>query len=127
MTFSLADPSLHRYIIGVLFLAAGFLHFYRPVFFLRIMPAYIPYHRMMVYISGVAEILGGGFLIFEFSKYWAGWMLILLLIAVFPANIEMARKAYRKHRLTPYTILLILRLPLQFALIYWVYWAAIIN
>ena len=58
-----------------------------------------------------------------FLKPYAGWGLILLLIAVFPANIDMSLKAYQKHGLTLYTWLTLLRLPLQFVLIYWVYWA----
>lgn len=59
-----------------------------------------------------------------FTKTYAAWGLILLLIAVFPANIDMFWKAYQKQGWTSYTYLTLLRLPLQFALIYWVYWSA---
>ena len=91
--------------------------------YVSIMPDYIPYHKAMVYISGIAEILGGaGLLIPEFRTY-AILALILLLIAVFPANIDMAWKEFKNHGLTLYTWLLIARLPLQFVLMWWVYWA----
>jgi len=88
------------------------------------MPAYLPYHKALVLISGIAEILGGIGIMIPFFRTYAGWGLILLLIAVFPANIEMFIKAYQKQGLSLYTWLTIARLPLQFALISWVYWAA---
>lgn len=78
----------------------------------------------MVLISGIAEILGGVGIMLPFSKTLAGWGLILLLIAVFPANIEMFLKAHQKQGFNTYTLLTLARLPLQFVLIYWVYWAA---
>ena len=88
------------------------------------MPDYIPYHKAMVFWSGVAEILGGLGIMIPFTRAYAGWGLILLLLAVFPANIDMFIKAYQKHGMTSYTWITLLRLPLQFALIYWVFWAA---
>ncbi|MTI89055.1 MAG: hypothetical protein FH748_13945 [Balneolaceae bacterium] len=55
---SFISISVQLYIIGGLFIAAGLLHFIKPDMYVRIMPDYIPYHLAMVYISGVAEILG---------------------------------------------------------------------
>lgn len=78
----------------------------------------------MVFWSGVAEVLGGIGILIPFTKTYAAWGLILLLIAVFPANIDMFLKAYQKQGWTLYTSLTLLRLPLQFVLIYWVYWSA---
>lgn len=91
------------------------------------MPNYIPFHLAMVYISGVAEILGGLGLLFDSTRFFATWGLIALLFAVFPANIDMAIKAYTKYGLTFFTYLTFFRLPLQFFLIYWLYWAGIQN
>lgn len=87
------------------------------------MPDYIPHHKLMIFISGAAEILGGIGIMVPFSKTIAGWGLILLLIAVFPANIDMFLKAHQKHGFNLYSILTLVRLPLQLLLIYWVYWA----
>jgi|TARA_R110001599_G_scaffold24835_3_gene89331 uncharacterized membrane protein len=95
-----------------------------PGFFLKIMPNYIPNHKALVFWSGVAEVLGGIGVLIPFSKTYAAWGLILLLIVVFPANIDMFLKAYQKQGWSLYTVLTLLRLPLQFLLIYWVYWAA---
>jgi len=90
------------------------------------MPDYIPYHLTMVYISGAAEILGGLGILFENTQLWAGWGLILLLIAVFPANINMTMESIQKSGYTSFfSMATIARLPLQFALIYWIYWACL--
>lgn len=78
----------------------------------------------MVFWSGVAEVLGGFGVLIPFTKTYAAWGLILLLVAVFPANIDMFLKAYQKQGWTLYTFITLLRLPLQFVLIYWVYWSA---
>ncbi len=120
------SPEVHRYILAVLFLITGILHFVKPKLFTNIMPDYIPYHLAMVYISGVAEIIGGLGILFEKTQLWAGWGLILLLIAVFPANINMAVESIQKSGYASlFSIVTILRLPLQFVLIYWVYWACL--
>ncbi|WP_428235687.1 DoxX family protein [Gracilimonas sp.] len=121
----LFEPSFHRYLIGALFILAGLLHFLKPGMYMSIMPDYIPFHKAMVLISGIAEILGGiGIMVPEFRTY-ATWGLILLLIAVFPANLDMAWSGFKNHGLTLYTWALIARLPLQFVLIWWVYWAGV--
>lgn len=119
----ITEPSTSRYLIAALFCVMGLLHFIKPNVFVSIMPDYIPYHEAMVFISGIGELIGGiGILISE-TRIFAVYVLLILLIAVFPANIDMAVKAYRGYGLTAYTWMLILRLPLQFVLMYWVYWA----
>ena len=120
------QPDIHRYIIAGLFFLTGILHFIKPQFFVNIMPDYIPWHMAMVYISGVAEIFGAVGILFTTTQAWAAWGLILLLIAVFPANINMTVEAVQKLGYASwYTIATILRLPLQFVLMYWVYWACL--
>ncbi len=118
------SPSVHIILIGILFIATGTYHFVNPEFFIRIMPDYIPNHRALVFWSGVAEVAGGIGILIPFFKIYAAWGLILLLIAVFPANIDMFIKGYQKQGWSLYTYLTLLRLPLQFVLIYWVFWAA---
>jgi uncharacterized membrane protein len=119
------DAELHRYLIGSLFILAGILHFLKPRIFMNIMPEYLPWHKPLVLISGFFEIAGGIGLMIPSLRSYAAWGLILLLLAVFPANIEMLRKFYRKNGLTLFVWGLIARLPLQFVLIWWVYWAGL--
>lgn len=111
--------TISRYIFGVLFIAAGILHFVRLDFYLKIMPPYLPYHLELVYVSGVFESLLGAMLLIKPVTRLAAWGLILLLIAVFPANIY----AYQHQDLVLVPPLLhFLRLPLQAVLILWAYW-----
>lgn len=92
---------------------------------MRIMPDYIPFHKPLVLISGFFEIAGGIGLMFPFSQPYAAWGLILLLLAVFPANIEMFKKHHKRRGFTPFVWALLFRLPLQFVLIWWIYWAGV--
>lgn len=121
----LLTPSFNIIVIGILFVMAGILHFIKPDPYLRIMPSFIPNPKAMVYISGVFEVIGGiGFLVPEF-RHLAGWGLILLLFAVFPANIEMFLKGYKKHGFSIFTWIALIRLPIQFVLMFWIYWSGI--
>lgn len=101
------------------------MHFVVPNRYVGIMPPWIPDQLEMVYVSGVAEFLGGvGLLLPRFRKA-AGIGLILLLIAVFPANVQMLGNAMRDGSSAGYIALLFLRLPLQPLMIVWIYRAAI--
>lgn len=109
-----------KIIFGVLFVGAGANHFIDPKFYESIVPPYLPWPFALVVISGIAEIvLGFGLLIPKFSPY-AAWGLILLLIAVSPANVHMATHPELYPTISP--VLLWLRLPLQALLILWAYW-----
>ncbi len=77
----------------------------------------------MVQLSGAAELLGGISLLIPVIRTFAGWGLILLLVAVFPANIEMLRQAHAAGASWIWQAALWLRLPLQGVLIWWIGWA----
>ena len=72
------------------FVLAGTMHFVRPRYYRAIMPPYLPRHREAVIVSGVAEIVGGVAVASPRTRRLAGWWLIGLLAAVFPANLHMA-------------------------------------
>ncbi len=110
-------------LLSIAFVAAGASHFLNPDFYVAIMPPYLPAHRELVYLSGLFEILGGLGVLLPHTRSAAGWGLILLLVAVFPANLHMAMHpepfiAQGMPRWSLYA-----RLPLQLVLIAWVYWA----
>ncbi|MCE7063737.1 DoxX family protein [Dyadobacter sp. CY326] len=105
------------YIMAILYVFTGTLHFLRPKAFLQIMPPYLPWHSQLVFLSGLCEVGFALLLLFPATRSTGAWLIILLLIAVFPANIQMAIDFYQKHN--PYLWLALLRLPLQFALIWW--------
>lgn len=113
---------LSRWLLGVAFIGAGINHFLNSEFYTAIMPPYIPYHLKIVYLSGILEILGGLGILVPKTQQWAGYGLIALLLAVFPANIYMAMNSELFKNIAP-AWALYLRLPLQFILIAWVYWS----
>ena len=105
--------------LAIFFINVGVDHFINPDFYLSIMPPALPLHLEAVYISGFFEVLGGmGVLIPRLRKI-AGWGLVALLIAVYPANIYMA---LAPEAFPNFPVLLIYsRLPLQFLFFYWAY------
>jgi uncharacterized membrane protein len=111
-----------RALLGVTFLASGTLHFLRPRMYEAIVPEYLPAHRELVYASGVAELVGGAGVLFDRTKRPAGWWLIATLLAIFPANVEMAVHAERFKRFP--RAALWARLPLQGVLIAWAWLTA---
>ena len=102
-----------------LYLAAGVNHFLHPAPYRKIMPPWLPWHNELVVISGVCEILFALLLIFHFTRSVGVWAIIALLVAVFPANIQMALNYSHENNLLLW--LAILRLPLQIVLIQWAY------
>jgi uncharacterized membrane protein len=108
------------WLLGVLFVAAGVLHFVRPEFYVRIMPPYLPWHHELVLVSGAFEVLGGVGLLIPALRVPAAWGLIALLIAVFPANLHMALHPGQYPDFPPAALWV--RLPLQAVLVAWAYW-----
>ena len=116
-------PSRSRIVLGAFFLAAGALHFVKPRPYESMMPDALPAHRELVYLSGVAEMAGGAGVLADRTLRPAGWWLIATMLAVFPANINMAIEAERfKDVPEP---LLWARLPLQAAIVYWIWRVAV--
>lgn len=109
-----------RLLLGLSMIGAGILHFVLPDRYIRIMPPYMPWHRELVHISGVFEIALGGLLLVRRCSRLAGWGLIALLIAVFPANLHMAMHAELYPEFPP--VALWVRLPFQLVFIAWAYW-----
>lgn len=109
-----------RILYGAAFIFAGVSHFTNRDFFVSIVPPYLPWPVMLVYVSGVAEILLGGLLMVPRTSHLAAWGLIALLIAVFPANIHMALNPQLFPDIS--TTALWGRLPLQFVFLAIAYW-----
>ena len=109
------------FLLALAFTFAGVTHFTGPEDFVAIVPPYLPAPLALVYISGVAEILGGLGVIPFVTRKWAGWGLIALLVAVFPANIHMAMNPQDFPDAS--VTFLYVRLALQFVLFAWAWWA----
>lgn len=114
---------LGRRLLAPFWITAGTLHFLRPRAYEAIMPEWIPAHRELVLASGAAEIAGGAGLLYEPTRRMAGWWLLLLLVAVYPANVHMALNPDRFHRIPAWALWA--RLPVQFLFAWWVWRVAL--
>ena len=107
-----------RVIFAGLFIAGGIGHFVATDLYMKMMPAYLPYHRPLVLLSGFLEVALGMLLLTPSTSRVAAWGLIALLIAVFPANIYL----FQHQEILPAPpILHLLRLPFQAVLILWAF------
>lgn len=78
-----------KWALAALMIFAGVMHFVSPVGFERIVPKALPAPRLLVYVSGVFEVLFGVGLLVAATQALAAWGLIALFVAVFPANVNM--------------------------------------
>tara|TARA_Y100001970_G_C14215387_1_gene849343 strand:+ start:1397 stop:1777 length:381 start_codon:yes stop_codon:yes gene_type:complete len=109
-------------IMSIFYIQIGIKHFTDPNWFMPIMPPYLPYHKALIYISGFFEILFGLMLIFDRTRFMAGWGLILLLVAVYPANIYLAFNSDVQQQMNiSHFLASWVRLPLQFVFIWIAY------
>ncbi len=106
-----------RFAMGCLYLVAGAGHFVATRVYLGIMPDYLPAHRALVLLSGGAEMAGGLGVLLSPTRRVAAWGLVLLLIAVMPANVWMVQHAARYRPLPLWALWA--RLPLQVPLVWW--------
>jgi uncharacterized membrane protein len=111
-----------KWLLGIFFVLAGANHFVHADFYVKIMPPYLPWHRELVALSGVAEVVLGVLVLIPQTTVPAAWGLIALLCAVFPANVHMALNNELFPEYPP--VVLWARLPLQGILIAWAWWFA---
>lgn len=109
--------------LALFFGLAGLNHFRNPYPYLAMMPPYLPFHEALNYISGAAEVAGAIGLLIPALRRAAAWGLMALLIAVFPANIQVALHGWDGVTLPVWVLWA--RLPLQFLLLAWVYYSVL--
>jgi uncharacterized membrane protein len=110
-----------RYACGVFFVGAGVLHLVRPRTFEQIVPPGLGDPHALVFVSGLAEIVGGASLARRESRWFSRWWLTALLVAVFPANVYMAIDPGSAGTFGLPRWALWARLPLQAVAIAWVW------
>jgi uncharacterized membrane protein len=111
-----------RWPLALFMVVVGALHFLTPEFFVRIVPDYLPAHLMLVWVSGVFEMLGGVGLLVPRTRRLASYGLVALYVAVFPANVNMLLHPAEVGGGLPLWVLWV-RLPLQAGLIAWALYA----
>ena len=106
------------YMMTLFYITAGTYHFVDPDFYLKFMPEFLPSHLFLVYLSGVVEILLGILLLPTYTRTLSIWLIIAMLVVFFFAiHIPTTINFYRTDR--PGLLLNIIRLPIQFLLIWW--------
>jgi uncharacterized membrane protein len=79
-----------RWLATIFFTVSGSAHFVIPEFFRAMMPPFIPFQDFFIVLTGIAEIAGAiGIQVPRYRKL-AGQLMIVLLVAIFPANIYVA-------------------------------------
>ena len=110
-------------IMAFFYIYVGIRHFIEPEWFVQIMPPFLPYHFELVYISGFFEILFGTMLLFNRTRATACFLIILLLVAVYPANLYLAFNEAPQQALDISPLIASwVRLPIQFIFIGIAYW-----
>ena len=113
-----------RWIVAAFFVWVGALHFIDPDPFLAIMPPALPWHLELVYISGFFEVIGGLGLLWSRTRRAAGWGLLALLVAVYPANIHMLVNEVYLPGMKGEKWMLWVRMPVQFLFALGMSWTA---
>jgi uncharacterized membrane protein len=108
------------YIMASIYIFGGIMHFIKPRMYMRVMPQYLPNHKALVFWSGIAEILLGIGLCIPVLKSISIYgimtmLLVFLMVHFYMLSSEKAAAGIPKW-------ILILRIPLQFGLMYWA-WA----
>ncbi|MGZ0747420.1 DoxX family protein [Haloparvum sp. AD34] len=115
------------YVMGVLYVVAGVLHFVVPDLYAQVVPPVFPRPLALVYLSGIAEIALGIGVMVPRTRRLAAWGLVALLIAVFPANVYMATSGVAITGSPafvddPSTTGRWARLPFQVVFVLWAWW-----
>jgi uncharacterized membrane protein len=110
-------------LLALVMVLAGVTHFtaMRDAF-VAIMPPWLPLHLELVYLTGVLEIAGGIGLLIPTTRRWAAWGLVVLLVLMWPANINQALHGIQPPGLEVPPTMLWVRLPLQLVFIAWAWW-----
>lgn len=106
------------YVMGIIYSVLGIVHFTHTGFYRPLMPKFLPAPTFLIYASGIAEIVLGIGVFFPTIKAYSLWGIIAMLVVFLLVHINML---FPGNRLGVSLWILILRIPIQFVLIYWAY------
>jgi uncharacterized membrane protein len=109
---------LGLYLMAIIYIFAGVMHFIVPKMYMRVMPSYLSNHKALVYLSGIAEIALGFGLFIPSLKVISIYGIIAMLL-VFLVTVHFYMLSSEKATAGIPKWILIIRIPLQFGLIYW--------
>ncbi|MDO7173769.1 hypothetical protein [Mariniflexile sp. AS56] len=109
----------HLYAMAALYMVAGINHFIKPKIYLRIMPLYLPNHKLLVALSGIAELFLGIMVCVPLVKNIALIFIMIMLLVFLLVHFYMLSSKKASAGLPKW--LLLSRIPMQFILMYWAY------
>ena len=110
----------HLYLMAAIYVFAGIMHFIKPKMYLRIMPRYLPKPKLLVSLSGVAEILLGIGLLFSSTRVISIYGIIAMLAVFLLVHFYMLSGEKASAGIPKW--ILLLRIPMQFGLMVWAWW-----
>ena len=110
------------YVMSLMYVFIGIRHFTDPQYFLEIVPPQLPFKLFLVYVTGLVEIIGGAAIFFSKTRRTGAFLLIFLLIVVFPANIYLFLSEATQNALGISKTDALIRMPFQIPLIILAYW-----
>ncbi len=113
-----------RWVLAAFLVIAGINHFLSPEIYVGMTPSWLPAPELLHRIAGAAEVAGGMGLLLPRFRRAAGWGLLALLVAVFPANLHVALQGNMPGLDAP-SWLLWARLPFQAGFMAWVWWVSL--
>ena len=119
-----------RIAMSVMLLFTAIAHFAYSKGMAMMLPAFIPFKTLIVYLTGIIEIMAAIGLQLEYLRVTTAWLLIIFFILILPANIYAAKTQvdYQKGDLTGNgTTYLWFRIPLQILFIVWTYYFCILG
>jgi len=117
--------TLSRYILAIIFIASGILHFVIPQSYLKVMPVWMPYPYALVLVSGLLELIGGGGLLVKSIRNRASWLIVALLVSFLLVHVEHIRNGGHVTKdLTLPIAAVWARLVMQGLFIVWARWVA---
>ena len=108
--------------MSLLYVIVGVKHFTNTDFFVTIVPPIINCKEEVVLVSGLIEVIFGILLLFSQTRKLAAWGIILLLIAVFPANVYLYLSEIARETLSISKNQALYRMPFQIPLMIISYW-----
>lgn len=122
MTFVILLPQMKKvslYLMVIFYVLAGLNHLFNPHFYEAIMPHYIGSHEILIYLSGVCEMILGLLLIRLYTRKIAAILIVVMLIVFLWLHVQMLFDYWTTNNKNLWFA--IIRIPLQFILIWWAY------
>ena len=108
--------------MSIMYIFIGIRHFTDPQYFLDIVPPHLPFKLVLVYLTGLMEIVGGAAILSPKTRKLGAYLLIFLLVSVFPANIYLYVSETPQNLLEISKMDALIRMPFQIPLILLAFW-----